>query len=69
MVKLFALLDWAQQTDEPLLFVPHFLHTADAALVRFRADALNVDDKNEYQANDKRQRYMSAALELDPVYA
>jgi hypothetical protein len=45
------------------------MHAEDAALVHFRADALEVDDKNEYQANDKRHRYMSATLELDPVYA
>lgn len=69
VVKLFALLDWAQQTDEPLLFVPHFQHVKDASLVRFRADALELDDKNEYQASDDGQRYMSATLELDPVYA
>lgn len=69
VVKLFALLDWAQQTDEPLLFVPHFQHAKDASLVRFRADALELDDKNEYQASDDGQRYMSATLELDPVYA
>ena len=69
VVKLFALLDWAQQTDEPLLFVPHFLHTDEAALVRFRADALNVDDKYVYQVTDKRERSLSATLEFDPVYA
>ena len=32
-------------------------------------DALELDDKNEYQASDDGQRYMSATLELDPVYA
>lgn len=69
MPKLFGMLDWAQQTDEPLLFVPHFQHAKDASLVRFRAEALEVDDKNEYQANDEQHRYMSATLELDPVYA
>ena len=69
VVKLFALLDWAQQTDEPLLFVPHFQHVKDASLVRFRADALELDDKNEYQASDDGHRCMSATLELDPVYA
>ncbi|AVO33699.1 hypothetical protein [Ottowia oryzae] len=69
VVKLFALLDWAQQADEPLLFVPHFQHAKDACLVRFKADALEVGDKNEYQADDDGHRYMSAALELDPVYA
>ena len=69
MVKLVAMLDWAQTTGEPLLFVPHFMHPEDASLVRFRADALEVDDVNEYQANDQRDRFISATLELDPVYA
>ena len=69
MDKLLPLLDWAQQTDEPLLFVPHHLHPQDAALVRFSANALEVTDTNQYQANDTDHRYLSATLELEPVYA
>lgn len=66
---LLPLLDWAQQQDEPLIFVPHHLHPEDAALVRFEADALEITDTNEYQPNDKGQRFLSATLELEPVYA
>lgn len=66
---LLALLDWAQQHDEPIVLVPHHLHTADATLVRCAADALEVSDIHEYQPNDSAHRLLSATLELEPVYA
>ena len=66
---LLPLLDWAQQQDEPLLFVPHHLHPQDAALVRFAADALEVADLHEWQSDDAGARLLSASLELEPVFA
>lgn len=69
VARLLALLDWSQQTDEPLLFVPHILHPEDASLVRFGADALDVSDLHEWQPDDASQRLLSATLELEPVYA
>ncbi len=66
---LLALMDWAQQHDEPIVFVPHHLHEADAALVRCAADALDVSDIHEYQPNDSAHRLLSATLEMEPVYA
>ena len=66
---LLPLLDWAQQQDEPLILVPHHLHPQDASLVRYEAEALEVTDTNEYQGNDRQHRYLSATLELEPVYA
>jgi hypothetical protein len=67
--QLVSLLDWAQETDEPLLFAPHYLNTQDSSLVRFGADALDVNDKHQYQPNAAGQRVLSAALELEPVFA
>ena len=69
VVQLVALLDWAQVHDEPLLFVPHHQHPQDAALVRFAADALEVTDLHAWQPDSAGDRILSAALELDPVYA
>lgn len=66
---LLALADWAQQRDEPLLFVPHHGHPHDAALVRLSADALEITDLHEYQPDDASARLLSATLALDPVYA
>lgn len=67
--QLIALLDWAQNTDEPLLFAPSFLTPNDASLVRFGNDALDVDDKHQFQPNGVEHRVLSAALELEPVFA
>ena len=67
--RLIALLNYAHEYDEPLLFVPHYLHPQDASLVRFADDALEINDRNEYQADDAMRRSMSAALQLEPVYA
>lgn len=67
--QLVELLDWAQETDEPLIFAPHYLQPANASLVRFGEDALNVDDKHQFQPNAASQRVLSAALELEPVFA
>ena len=67
--QLVALLDWAQETDEPMIFTPHYLHPQDASLVRFGADALDVSDKHEFQPDGASHRLLSAALELEPVFA
>lgn len=67
--RLLALLDWAQRTDEPLIFVPHHLHPQDAALVRFAEDALEISDAHEYQSDDARRRLLSAQLSLSPMFA
>ena len=67
--QLVGLLDWAQETDEPLLFAPNYLQPRDASLVRVGADALDVSDKHEFQPNGANQRVLSAALELEPVFA
>ena len=69
IAQLVALLDWAQEVDEPLLFVPHHLHPQDASLVRFAADALAVGDIHEYQPDAGEHRLLSATLELEPVFA
>ncbi|MFD1894943.1 hypothetical protein H0I39_02055 [Ottowia beijingensis] len=69
VAQLVGLLDWAQAHDEPLLFVPHHQHPQDAALVRFAADALEVTDLHAWQPDSAGDRILSAALELDPVYA
>ena len=67
--QIVALLDWAQETDEPLLFAPHYMHPQDASLVRFGADALDVSDKHEFQPDGAGHRLLSATLELEPVFA
>lgn len=65
---LLGLVDWAQQHDEPLIFVPHHLHPQDAALVRPADDAIEVTDAMEYQPNDTGRRKLQARLTLDPLY-
>ena len=67
--QLVALIDWAQEVDEPLVFVPHYLHPQDAALVRVAADALDVGDVHEYQPDSGQWRRLTATLELEPVFA
>lgn len=66
---LLQVADWAQERDEPLLFVPHRLHPSDAALVRCAADALDVSDAHEYQPDNAAHRLLSATLQMEPVYA
>lgn len=66
---LVALVDWAQQHDEPLVFLPHHLHEGDASLVRCAADALEISDIHEYQPDNSAHRLLSATLEMEPVYA
>ena len=65
---LVGVVDWAQQHDEPLIFVPHHLHPQDAALVRPADDAIEVTDAMEYQPNDMGGRKLQARLTLDPLY-
>ncbi|MDO5623781.1 MAG: hypothetical protein Q4G71_03740 [Pseudomonadota bacterium] len=69
VARLVGLMDWAQQHDEPLLFVPHHLHPQDAALVRVAADALELTDVHEWQPDDASARLLSAELQLEPVFA
>lgn len=66
---LVALVDWAQQHDEPLVFLPHHLHEGDASFVRCAADALEISDIHEYQPDNSAHRLLSATLEMEPVYA
>ncbi|MDO5289351.1 MAG: hypothetical protein Q4F13_06915 [Pseudomonadota bacterium] len=66
---LLALADWAQAQDEPLIFVPHWRHPQDAALVRLGSDALEVSDEHAWQPDDAGHRLLSAQLDLEPVYA
>ena len=65
---LVGAVDWAQQHDEPLIFVPHHLHPQDAALVRPADEAIEVTDAMEYQPNDMGGRKLQARLTLDPLY-
>lgn len=69
VAALLQLGDWAQAHDEPLLFVPHHMHEGDASLVRWGADALQVNDIHEYQPDVAALRLMSATLDLEPVFA
>lgn len=66
---LLAMLDFVHVRGEPLIFVPHHAHVAEAALVRAGDDALDVSDIHAWQPDDAGQRLMSATLRLDPVYA
>ena len=66
---LIGVVDWALQQDEPLIFVPHYLHPEDAALVRPADDAMEVKDAMEYQPDAAAKRKLQARLALDPVYA
>lgn len=68
VADLVAMVDWAQQQDEPLIFLPHYLHPQDAALVMAGTDALSVTDVHEYQPNASAKRLLSASLTLDPLY-
>ena len=69
VAALLGLGDWAQEHDEPLLFVPHHMHAADASLVRWSADALQISDIHAYQPDNDAWRLMSGALDLEPVFA
>lgn len=69
VAQLMALGNWAQQHDEPLVFVPHHMHPADASLVRWGADALQVTDVHAYQPDSTTHRLLTATLDLEPIYA
>ena len=69
VAALLRMGDWAQAHDEPLIFVPHPMHEADASLVRWAADALQVSDLHSYQPDNDAWRLMSATLDLEPVFA
>ncbi len=69
VAALLRMGDWAQAHDEPLIFVPHPMHEADASLVRWGADALQVSDLHAYQPDNDAWRLMSATLDLEPVFA
>ncbi len=69
VAALLGLGDWAQEHDEPLLFVPHHLHPGDSSLVRWGVDALQVSDIHAYQPDNEAWRLMSGALDLEPVFA
>ena len=69
VAALLRMGDWAQAHDEPLIFVPHPMHEADASLVRWGADALQVTDLHAYQPDNDAWRLMSATLDLEPVFA
>lgn len=66
--NLVSMADHAQRNDEPLIFVPHHHHAADAALVALASDALDISDEHEYQPDMAADRLLSASLQLDPVY-
>ncbi len=67
--SLLGVVDWAQQHDEPLVFMPHHAHTQDASLVRASTDAMDVTDVHEYQPNLAARRMLAATLALEPLYA
>lgn len=66
---LVSLVDFAQQHDEPLIFVPHHQHPEDAALVRVGDEALAITDLHEWQPDAASARILSAAMTLEPVFA
>lgn len=65
---LLGMVDFSQQHDEPLIFVPHYQHSKDAALVRCTPQALEVSDVFDYQPDNAQRRLLSASLDLEPVY-
>ena len=67
--ELMDMVDWAQEHDEPLIFLPHYQHPQDASLVRAGTEAVDLEDTHEYQPNDADKRMLSASLTLDPLYA
>jgi hypothetical protein len=66
---LLDMADWMQSRDEPIVFVPHYQHPRDAALVTLGSDALELPDYHEYQPNNAEHRRHSASLTLEPVLA
>jgi len=49
--------------------VPHWQHPEESTLVRAEGEALDIRDEFAWQANQRGQRLLSAALTLEPVYA
>jgi hypothetical protein len=54
--------------DEPLAFMPNYLHPAECYLMRLGEDGLTVSDWFEYQPDDAADRLLSATLNLSPVW-
>lgn len=64
LTALLALLDHVQAAAEPFILVPHYLHPADAALVRADFDELSIEDRLEYHPDNTSDRRIALTLPL-----
>lgn len=67
--EILALAHHVSAHDEPIIFMPHRLHPADAALVTIDTESIDIQDRLQYQPDDAGRRMLSAALQLNPVLA
>lgn len=64
LTALLALLDHVQAAAEPFILVPHYLHPADAALVRADFDEISIEDRLEYHPDSTADRRIALTLPL-----
>jgi hypothetical protein len=67
--SLLTMIDYCQTRADPLIFVPSHRFPDEAALVRVSADAIELEDWMQFQANDRMERAIALKLPLAAVLA
>jgi hypothetical protein len=53
--------------DEPVVFIPHYLHPEEAFICRIEADQVDAVDLMQFQPDDSSKRLMSLSIPFTPV--
>lgn len=65
---ILAMLDHMQRGGEPMILVPHFLHPAEAGLVRVDIDSIQPEEYFEMQPDATAHRIYALSMPLSPVH-
>jgi hypothetical protein len=63
------MLDACQEASEPLIFVPHYLHPGEAALVDIDFDSVDMSDVHEWQPDNDAHRSIAMTIPFAGVIA
>lgn len=65
---ILVMLDHMQRASEPMILVPHYLHPAEAGLVRVDVDSIQPEEFFELQPDATAHRFYALAMPLTPVH-
>lgn len=54
--------------DAPLIFIPHYLHPAEAIFVKILSDSLDLTDEFQFHPDDATMRLQALTLPFAPVF-